>query len=228
MSYAVAIISADRPQNVEPMQRMGWSAGVWFVPVGQGQSYLDAGAGAVYESGGLCESRNVALESAFIAGAVCIQVSDDLTKIETYNGVAAVPATADQLITAGLSHVTRNCRLVGVAPTANAFYASTKVKRRHFVVGDFMVIAPSTPRFDERLKLKEDYDFTAQHLRTYGEVARLDWWLLTFKHRTNKGGAVAYRTPELEQESIALLREKWGTWIRPNSKRPNEVLFRPV
>ena len=41
----------------------------------------------------------------------------------------------------------------------------------HFCIGDFFVVDPSsTCRFDEEMKLKEDYDFTCSHLKTYGKV----------------------------------------------------------
>jgi hypothetical protein len=45
-------------------------------------------------------------------------------------------------------------------------------------------------------------------------------------HRANPGGAVAVRTPEVEQEAIAYLRGKWGDWIKDNPRRPNEILLR--
>jgi len=74
--------------------------------------------------------------------------------------------------------------------------------------------------------LKEDYDYTLQHLRAYGQVARLNRIMPTFRHRSNAGGAVAYRTPDLEVQAIAYLRAKWGDCIRPNTRRPHEVLLR--
>jgi predicted dienelactone hydrolase len=84
---------------------------------------------------------------------------------------------------------------------------------------------PSAPRFDTELKLKEDYDYTAQHIALHGVVARCDFIFASFKHRTNAGGAVAYRTPEVEQESIKRLQDKWGDAIRLNPRRENEILF---
>jgi len=47
-----------------------------------------------------------------------------------------------------------------------------------------------------------------------------------FAHRSNSGGAVSYRTPELEQAAIDRLTSKWGDAIVPNPRRPNEILFR--
>lgn len=37
--------------------------------------------------------------------------------------------------------------------------------KHHFIVGDFIVVDSASPlRFDLNMRLKEDYDFTAQHL----------------------------------------------------------------
>ena len=188
-------------------------------------TYRAAGAEHVVTAGGLCRARNLALD---MAEDWRLQLSDDLTKIArlTANGDAQA-ATLNDFLSEALTHITPNCRLVGVAPTPNAFYATHRVQRRHFVVGDAMLIAPTPLRFDEELALKEDYDYTCQHLMTYGEVARLDWWPFSFRHRTNRGGCYDYRTAEVEQESIAHLRSKWGSWIKPNPRRANEVLLRP-
>ena len=74
-----------------------------------------------------------------------------------------------------------------------------------FVIGDFMVIDPqSKPRFDEKMSLKEDYDFTAAHLKEYGVVARSNRVFCLAKHYVNSGGAVADRTGAREQYHIAV------------------------
>ena len=48
---------------------------------------------------------------------------------------------------------------------------------------------------------------------------------MSFKHYSNKGGAVDYRTTKLEQETINYLVKKWGDCIRLNTKRENEILL---
>ena len=52
-----------------------------------------------------------------------------------------------------------------------------------------MIDSSSIPRFDCEMTLKEDYDFTAQHLHTYGQIARLNRVFVKAKHYTNAGGA---------------------------------------
>lgn len=50
--------------------------------------------------------------------------------------------------------------------------------------------------------------------------------LFEFQHYSNKGGAVSYRDEQEEQRNIALLKEKWGTAVRDNPKRKNEILLK--
>ena len=97
-----------------------------------------------------------------------------------------------------------------------------------FVIGDFMVIDPqSKPRFDEKMSLKEDYDFTAAHLVEYGVVARSNRVFCLAKHYVNAGGAVADRTGAREQYNIAVLRHKWpGVFHQHATRGKNEVSMR--
>ena len=89
-----------------------------------------------------------------------------------------------------------------------------------------MLTRDTALRFDKSMRLKEDYDYTLQHLAANGRVARLDWILPEYQHYTNEGGAVAYRSPDEEQKAIAHLKEKWGPVIADNPKRPNEILLK--
>lgn len=117
----------------------------------------------------------------------------------------------------------------GVYPNTNDgfAYATPPITTEHFIVGDFIVVdsVNSSLRFDERMTLKEDYDFTCQHLHTHGQVCRINRIFVGAEHYTNKGGAVAVRTTEREAANIAHLRAKWpGVFI--NQKRENEVILR--
>merc|ERR1711879_578085 len=95
----------------------------------------------------------------------------------------------------------------------------------NFILGDFFVSEPSDIRFDTRLDLKEDYDYTAAHLDKYGGVLRCNRLLVAAKHQTNSGGACSYRSTEREQRNITILKEKWGSAIIDNPKRPSEILL---
>lgn len=225
----ISIISARRPKSVMKMQDFAPNA-TWFVALGEAQDYIKEGAVNVIEAGSLIEARNKALEHAFEQNKSCVQLSDDLTKLFIVNDDLSLEQISVEDAVKLMKTIcdSTGFKLAGVAPVPNTFYYDPKkpVKTHHFIVGDFIYIQPSKPRFDNDLLLKEDYDFTAQHIHNYGGVARCDFIFAHFKHRTNAGGVVAYRTPEIEQQSIALLKSKWGDAIKDNPRRPNEILFR--
>jgi len=68
-------------------------------------------------------------------------------------------------------------KLGGVYVTCNAgqCFSCEPVTSAHFILGDLLVVdaAHSPCRFDETMTLKEDYDFTAQHLHEHGKVCRV-------------------------------------------------------
>lgn len=233
----LTIISHKRPDNVKRMTELVGPA-TWCVGDDEGADYADAGAVSVVETGNLCRSRNAAIDMAQEHDAhamPCVELSDDLTKVQialwSIEKNKIVAQDCSFLIALGRvldGMLQTGAQLAGVAPTANPFYANVEkpVHPSAFIVGDFIVIGPDTKlRFDEKMTLKEDYDYTLQHIMTHGCVARRDDVLATFLHRKNAGGACAVRTAELEQSNIAHLKAKWPQFIRDNTKRPNEILL---
>lgn len=72
-------------------------------------------------------------------------------------------------------------------------------------------------RYDEKLSVKEDVDFFLQNLKKYHKALRVEKYYINKRSFTNKGGANAIRTKELEQEQFKRMQEKWGSeLIRPN------------
>lgn len=205
----------------------------WYVGHGEWDAYKKAGALNVIESGGLCESRNAALRDAFKINAWCCQISDDLSSI----GAAVYDSISRQIKRAPLSFfdaISNLCEMMkadraylgGCAPTANPYFMHEPFKRQSFIVGDLILVKPCKIFFDQNLRLKEDYDYTLQHLETFGSVLRFDYILPSFAHRTNKGGAVEYRTSDREKEAIAYLQKKWPGVLVRNPRRWDEILLR--
>ena len=82
--FKVCVISKGRPGNVMPLMKLfeGTDANlIWVVGVGETEAYTAAGAHACVEGGGLCASRNAAIELCAKSGSVCVEMSDDLTKV---------------------------------------------------------------------------------------------------------------------------------------------------
>jgi hypothetical protein len=231
MDFAVYVISAGRPEAVgrladhlatvpEPV--------FWIVPKSDGDAYRAAGADVVHDNGSLVGARNLALDIAFAAGVACVQLSDDLKRIKAL--AAGHPKGVEYPLGATFKHLdaaldSTGLAFAGCSPTDNLYFAKEGVSTRKFIVGDLIMVRPTELRFDENLRLKEDYDFTLQHWMTYGGAARCDYIAPSFAHYTNAGGAVAARTAELEQETIGYLKDKWPGLIRDNPRRPNEILL---
>ena len=145
------------------------------------------------------------------------------------NKLEASPVAVARLLTAVMARA--GAALGGAPPTANPGLACgmPPVGAAHFVVGDFTVLDLSRPpvlRWDEAITLKEDYDYTAQHLLHHGSVARSHRILCSFEHYCNPGGAVDDRSDSREQHSIALLHHKWpGAFRKHGSRGENEISF---
>lgn len=235
MLKRICIVSSKRSKNVKKMQEIVGEC-YWYVGEGEKQLYEENGAMHVIESGKLMQSRNAALQDSFNENKICIQVSDDLGKIKM------CPSSGGRFKHSDCKYISfseaieyaidalenTQFKLAGVSPTDNPyFYCGDEFRTLKFIVGDLIIVKPCELRFDENLRLKEDYDYTLQHIKRYGGALRCDRILPLFAHRENQGGAVDYRTAEREQEAIKYLTEKWGDVLTQNTKkgRPNEILF---
>eukprot|EP00939_MAST-03C_sp_MAST-3C-sp1_P000762 g762.t1 len=243
------VISKGRPKNVKRLNALfpRHSLPTWIVGTGEAEPYKNAGAFDVVEGGGLCASRNKAIDIAKTKGdgSVCVELSDDICWVHIIHrekwmkpesqsqanelartcAVAVSPITAARYVDATMR--LQGSHLGGVYLTVNKGFAlmCPPVSTDLFVIGDFLVIDPfSSPRFDETMTLKEDYDFTAQHLDTYGVAIRSNRVFVKALHYKNSGGAVAVRSNKSEQRNINILRTKWPGVFRDHPTRGvNEV-----
>lgn len=88
------------------------------------------------------------------------------------------------------------------------------------VVGNLMGIVVDDQRFDERLKVKEDYDFSLQSLYRHRRIIRSNKYVWRVEHHDTEGGCKSYRTLQVEKDAIEVLRKKWGKGIvRPHFRK---------
>jgi len=82
--------------------------------------------------------------------------------------------------------------------------------------------------FDEKMTLKEDYDFACAHINKFGSVMRCNRMTLNVKHYDNGGGACSNRDKKglEENRNISILTTKWPNVFKPNPKRKGEVIMR--
>lgn len=218
-NFQICVISSNRWNDIPDFYKKDW---VYFVGNGQGTKYQEKGFTNVIESGGLCESRNAALEYCFAQNKYCVQIDDDLKKIQAFGKDFTVKDTVELLMRDLIESKTK---LAGVYPVFNKFFASNTISDG-FIIGSFFIAAPSPIRFDNTLRLKEDYDYTMLHLKEFGKVRRHNYIIADFKHYTNKGGAVDYRNDEVEAETTRILLRRWNGALKPNPNRKNELILR--
>lgn len=65
-------------------------------------------------------------------------------------------------------------------------------------------------RYDERLPMKEDYDYFLQVIHKYRKVLRMNKYYYQAGHLTNKGGLQGRRMLDEEERQLKLLQKKWG------------------
>lgn len=231
MEYLITCISHNRHENVQSFfKKVGTKEVIFFVKDQNDiDKYKENGAENVIASGNLMDSRNAALDYCFALNKICVELSDDLESImvNDFTGKRTkVYSTVLEVLTNIIpKFIKSGYYLSGFPPTNNPFFSLNKFDLNKFIVGDFLIIKPTELRFDKNLRLKEDYDFCLQFMKEKGGCIRYSDYLMSFKHYSNKGGAVDYRNDELEQLTIKYLLSKWGSCIKMNKKRENEILL---
>jgi len=226
MNYKVYVISANRYEDL-PFDKQQKEKYIFCVKNGQKKLYEQNGCKEVYNTGNLMDSRNFALDHAFKNNNICIQLSDDIKKVtlnKNFFEKKIIPLDEAINDIAKKFDKINGVYLMGVPPTDNFFFANKLVIENKFCIGDMLFVKPSELRFDSQLTLKEDYDFTLQHIQK-AKVLRYQKYLFSFQHYSNKGGAVDIRNDKEELKNIMILKSKWGDKIKMNPKRKNEILI---
>lgn len=86
------------------------------------------------------------------------------------------------------------------------------------ISASFMGFLNNELRFDERIPLKEDYDYCIQNCNLYRKVLRLNFAYMIKKDHANLGGCAESRTISFEMEQLDLLQKKWGKSIVKKDK----------
>jgi hypothetical protein len=183
---------------------------------------------------GIQKARNYILDY-FKFGEKILQLDDDIESIEklSFSGMKKVLVPMDnkeikQFIYRGFQLAEKNkTGLWGLYPVENPFYMSNKLSNKGFVIGSFSGIIVDELRMDDNLPLKEDYDYTMQHILKYKKIVRFDNITMKIKHYTNSGGCVDSRKEDssLEKKCHDYLLAKYPKYIKSNPTRENEVLI---
>lgn len=227
--FFVAIVSHLRPDRVPKMEEIVGKA-TWVVgsdPV-EVESYKKF-TPHVVAGGKLQASRNYLLDHCQKNNLTLVLLADDLVSLKqaTKDHKRAPMEFEEALKLMDSALVKTGAKLCGVPPITDPrnYFEKYEVRTCVFCIADFMMIRPTHLRFDPLFRLKDDYDYTAQHVTEYGTIARCERVLAQFIHRTNAGGATGIRTDAVEQADIASLQKKWPGYFIRQKKKPNEVFF---
>jgi hypothetical protein len=182
------------------------------------KKYHENVIGVEDEIKGITNTRNWILE--YNQDEYHIQVDDDALSFHSFEFGKLQKFIDVEKINNILENQFRVCDEWGLKVWGFALAADYKFYREYSpfstqgVIGANIIGIIKNPlRFDERLKVKEDYDYAMQHIAKYGGALRFMKYGIDVIHLTNEGGCVSYRTKEVEMNAYNVLKEKWGTKV---------------
>jgi len=110
------------------------------------------------------------------------------------------------------------CKLWGlnIIGDKGSYREYTPFSLTNTISGSFMGFINNDLIFDERIPLKEDYDYCIQNINRYRKLLRLNYAYMSKRDHGNKGGCADYRTISREIQQLELLQKKWGKRIVKN------------
>lgn len=173
---------------------------------------------------GLSESRNFARMHLLGEGEQVFWLDDDIGSIvQRQNDKVVEEVPLGDVVAAGFEAAGAvDAKLWGIYPTANAFYMKAKI--RYGLWHCVGCCYGETNTRDTRLLLaygdaKEDYERCLRHLEVYGIVARLDWFAPQTTFYRKDAGGIQNRTPEVVEEVVQRLCNRWPGFVRRNPRR---------
>lgn len=169
--------------------------------------------------GNLCRIRNHILDVEMGKGKAVLIIDDDLQYIARWSRLARVKLTAEG-VAAFLRKYTAlaiewGCPVWGINVNSDGqvYREQTPFSLKSYIGGPFMVHVDHDVRYDERLPLKEDYDFTLALLNKYRRILRVNAFYYLTLQMAQVGGCATYRSTDREIEQLRLLQRKWGSKI---------------
>lgn len=200
--------------------------------------------------GNISRVRNYIIDTEFNNGVdvVCI-IDDDMKSIEAFEpsddnnfGYVRKKLEADRFL-GFIEFYTNICEQMGFKlwgincnSDALSYRQYTPFCTTSFIGAPFSChLKGSEPRYDERIPLKEDYDYTLKHMLKYRGALRVQKYHYNCKQSQQSGGCAMYRSILREKEQFELLQKKWGRdivrydkSIRKNSKKEKSFDYNPI
>lgn len=220
---------------------------VYCVAEFEAQKYIDKGYNVMTMpdevQGNIARVRNWMLENCIKDKGVI--VDDDLEGIKRWTIIAGKPLVVDVDIDEFVESGFILCEEIGahlwgvnILGDKGSFREYSPFSLTNPLSGAFMGFLNNKLRFDERIPLKEDYDYSVQNFNYYRKVLRFNHTHLIKKDHGNRGGCADMRTVNVEMEQMEIFQKKWGNKIvklDPNSQGKktrkydiNPVIFNPI
>jgi hypothetical protein len=169
--------------------------------------------------GNIARVRNYMLDNYI--GDKGLIVDDDLEAIKRWNVKEGKPKQETiNNITEWIEQGFNMCEEVGaklwgvnILGDKGSYREYSPFSLTNTVSASFMGFLNNKLRFDERLPLKDDYDYCLQNLNEYRKILRINYACLVKKDHGNLGGCADYRTMSREKDQIKLMQKKWGSKI---------------
>ena len=100
---------------------------------------------------------------------------------------------------------------VNIMPDKMSYRENTPLGFVKYIGGPFQAVRCGVGlRYDERLSLKDDYDFTLQNLNKHRRTLRFNQYHYGARQNEQTGGDATYRTVDEEKRQNELMIRKWG------------------
>ena len=164
-------------------------------------------------------------------------VDDDIKSMARYEGNKLVKMSSDEVkdfIEYGFEIAKEfDVKMWGVNIIGDkgSYREYTPFSLKSVILGPFGGFLNCDIRYDEKLPLKEDYDFCLQIFNKYRKALRINFVHYNCEQHTNLGGCAEYRTVKAEQDQFEALRKKWGRDIvrkddnNRNTERKRQVSY---
>ena len=73
--------------------------------------------------------------------------------------------------------------------------------------------------FDERFEVKEDYDLMLREYKRTGISLKAKFFYIRTHHWENAGGCVDYRTDEMEENAIEMLKNRFPMMVKTGQRK---------
>lgn len=220
----ICVPSSNRAKNTKTQKVL--STCIFFVPENQYDEYKKSLVQEIIpvpnEFYGITKTRNFILN--YFKGENIIFVDDDLKECGFFKAGQRFDFRKDNYEPVLLKEFNRcfelcdglGFKIWGCEAGGSRFanHPLTPFSFKSVINGSFLgIINDGEYLFDEIYEVKEDYEIVLRHYKRKGGILKVRHFFWRSTHWKNTGGCVDYRTDEMEEKCIDMLRKQFGGMI---------------